>query len=152
MCAAHYKLNNLTFIIDYNKFQSDAPVWDSTTVILEKFRAFGWWVDIVNGHDYEAMDLLFQTFNALSLEKPRVAIANTIKGKGVSFMEREPEKWHSITKLSDEDYARAMQELRPVKEIIHAELAPTEGAGFGGNVVVKHRTKGGKEMVGQLYA
>lgn len=93
LAGAHYKLDNLTAIIDHNTLQITGHTRDvmSNEPLDEKWRAFGWAVKIVNGHDYT------QLTNALSQPaeagKPTCVIANTVKGKGVSFME-DVAKWH----------------------------------------------------------
>ncbi len=94
MFAAHHKLNNLTAIIDYNKLQSLDTVEKTMGLepLAEKFKSFGWEVFEVDGHDYSQISsaLLFKNSN------PKVIIAHTIKGKGVSFMENKVE-WHYKT-------------------------------------------------------
>jgi transketolase len=93
LAAAHYKLDNLTAIIDHNTLQISGHTRDvmSNEPLDEKWRAFGWAVRVVNGHDYAALT------EALSKPaesgKPTCIIANTTKGKGVSFMENVA-KWH----------------------------------------------------------
>lgn len=109
MCAAHHKLDNLTAIIDYNTLQISGPTRDvcDNSPIDEKFAAFGWTVRSVNGHHIaELTDALTAAPEA---NRPTVVIANTIKGKGVSFMENVV-KWHHGVP-SEEEYARAMQEI-----------------------------------------
>lgn len=85
MTAAHYKLNNLTAILDRNGLQIDGRTEDVMGLepLTDKWRAFGWNVIEVNGHSFEE---LINAMNKES-EKPKMIIAHTIKGKGVSFME-----------------------------------------------------------------
>jgi transketolase len=93
MSAAHYKLDNLTAIIDHNTLQISGRTRDvmSNEPIDEKFRAFGWSVKTVNGHDFaELTDALSKPAET---GKPTCVIANTVKGRGVSFME-DVAKWH----------------------------------------------------------
>lgn len=94
LTAAHYKLDNLCAILDYNKLQISGTTADvcNTEPIDEKFESFGWSVKHVDGHD---IDALIKTFDALPFEKnkPGLIIAHTIKGKGVSYMENQL-KWH----------------------------------------------------------
>jgi transketolase len=94
LTAAHYKLDNLCAILDYNKLQISGTTAEvcNTEPIDAKFESFGWSVQHVNGHDIEA---LIKTFEALPFEKdkPGMIIAHTIKGKGVSYMENQV-KWH----------------------------------------------------------
>jgi transketolase len=100
MFASHHRLNNLTAIIDYNKLQSLGTV--EKTIGLEplndKFKSFGWDVIEIDGHDY---DQIAQSLNDITNVNPKVIIAHTIKGKGVSFMENKVE-WHYKTPNKDE--------------------------------------------------
>jgi len=93
LAAAHYKLDHLTAIIDHNTLQITGPTREvmSNAPLDEKWRAFGWAVKVIDGHDYAALTAaLAQPAEA---GKPTCVIANTIKGKGVSFMENVA-KWH----------------------------------------------------------
>jgi transketolase len=93
MAAAHYDLDNLTAIIDHNTLQISGRTRDvcSNEPLDEKWRAFGWAVKTVNGHNFsELTDALRQP---AEIGKPTCVIANTVKGKGVSFME-DVAKWH----------------------------------------------------------
>lgn len=120
MMAAHYKLDNLTAILDHNSLQITGRNRDvcSPYPIDEKFRAFGWAVTVINGNDIAA---LRRTFDRLPLEpgKPSLIIADTIKGKGVSFMEDE-RKWHHGVP-TDAQYVQAMAELDRQLEILSAQ-------------------------------
>lgn len=108
--AAHHKLSNLIAIVDYNKIQSLAPV--SETLALEpfadKWRAFGWDVAEVDGHDHVALTHILDHKPVLNA-KPFCVIAHTTKGKGVSFMENSV-LWHYRT-AQGEEYVNAMLEL-----------------------------------------
>ncbi len=108
--ASHHKLGNLTATVDYNKIQSLNPV--SETLALEpfadKWQAFGWHVQEVDGHDHTALHAAYTTARALP-DQPSVVIAHTIKGKGVSFMENSV-LWHYRTPQGEE-YAAACKEL-----------------------------------------
>jgi transketolase len=110
LTAAHYKLDNLCAIIDKNTLQISGPTTAvcNTDPLDKKFESFGWAVKEVNGHD---VDALKEAFNSLPFEKgkPSVIIANTIKGKGVSFMENSI-KWHHGVPTA-EQYALAQKEL-----------------------------------------
>ena len=109
MFGAHHKLSNLTAIIDYNKLQSLGTV-DSTIrlePLADKLRAFGWHVREVDGHDHE--DLL-GALQFRSVEQPNVIIANTVKGKGINFMENKVE-WH-YKSPNDNQLADALEQLR----------------------------------------
>ncbi len=110
MSASHYKLDNLTAILDWNGLQIDGKNEDvmSITPIDEKFRSFGWNVIMVDGHNFEE---LIEAFNNArqSDGKPTIIIAKTIKGKGVSFMEDEA-GWHGKAP-NDEQAKQAVEEL-----------------------------------------
>ena len=92
MFASHHKLDNLTGIIDYNKLQSLDSI--SNTLALEpldeKLNSFGCHTIVIDGHNH---DELKNAFSESSFGKPKIIIANTIKGKGVSFMENSV-AWH----------------------------------------------------------
>ncbi len=109
MAAAHYKLDNLTAIIDCNTLQITGRTSDvmNSAPLAEKFAAFGWAVRTVDGHDVAALtDALVAP---LEPGKPGVVIAQTTKGKGVSFME-DVGKWHHGVP-SDEEYELAIAEI-----------------------------------------
>ncbi|KXG78094.1 Transketolase 1 [Fervidicola ferrireducens] len=94
MAAAHYKLDNLTAFVDHNGLQIDGPIVQvmSPEIIQEKFRAFGWHVIDVDGHDFE--DILRAIEEAKSTKgRPTVIVARTVKGKGVPYMENQVD-WH----------------------------------------------------------
>jgi transketolase len=86
--TAHQRINNVTVIVDFNKIQSDKPVKEIIDIedLEEKFRVFGWHVERCDGHDFRQLN---QAFNKLSSveDRPKALIADTIKGKGISFME-----------------------------------------------------------------
>jgi transketolase len=108
--ASHHKLNNLCVFIDYNKIQSIRSV--EKTLNLEpfnlKWKSFGWRVKIINGHSED--DLKKFILDSKISKKPNIAICNTIKGKGVSFMENNP-LWHYRCPKNKE-YLLALEELR----------------------------------------
>ncbi len=111
MTAAHYNLDNLVAIIDYNNLQIDGKVSDVMGVypVADKFKAFNWHVIEIDGHNYE------QIINALeearnTKGKPTAIVANTVKGKGVSFMENNP-GFHGAAP-NDDEYRKAMEELQ----------------------------------------
>ena len=88
MEAAHYRLNNLVAIVDCNRLQIDGWVKDVMQVepLADKYESFGWKVLRVDGHDVRALVDAFDTARC-SADKPVVILADTVKGKGVSFME-----------------------------------------------------------------
>ena len=96
MAAAHYKSDNLCAIIDVNGLQIDGRTADviGPEPLDEKFKAFGWHVINVDGHDYDALRAAFEEAKNTK-GKPTALIAKTIKGKGVSFMENLA-SWHGV--------------------------------------------------------
>ena len=117
MMAAHYKLDNLVAILDHNALQITGPNREvcSPYPIDEKFRAFGWNVQKTGGNNVTE---LRKTFAAVPVGsgKPTLIIANTVKGKGVSFMENV-KKWHHGVP-SDEQYEMALKELNSELEFL----------------------------------
>jgi len=98
MSAARFKLDNLCAILDHNGLQIDGTVKEikNPYPFREKWEAFGWQVMEVNGHNFEELINAFSKFEATKTEsdgKPTIIIANTVKGKGVSFMENAV-NWH----------------------------------------------------------
>ncbi|HEX9047236.1 MAG TPA: transketolase [Verrucomicrobiae bacterium] len=93
LAAAHYKLDNLFAILDHNTLQITGHTRDvmCNEPLSDKWRAFGWGVKVVNGHDYAALTAALS--QPAETGKPTFIIANTVKGKGVSFMENVA-KWH----------------------------------------------------------
>jgi len=109
--AAHHKLKNLFAIIDYNKIQSLDFV--KNTIGLEpftdKWESFGWEVKTVDGHNTEQLKETLDEMISSPSDKPKCIIANTIKGKGISFMENTV-LWHYRSPQGDE-YHAALEEL-----------------------------------------
>lgn len=110
MAAGHYKLDNLCAIVDWNGLQIDGKNDDVMTVrpIDEKFKAFGFHVLMIDGHNFEEIFAAFDAAKACK-GKPTVIIAKTHKGRGVSFME-DNAGWHGKAP-NDEDALRAVEEL-----------------------------------------
>jgi len=110
MSAAHYKLDNMVAFLDYNGLQIDGKTEDVMNIgsIVDKFKAFGWNVIEIDGHDFDqifaALDMAKETVG-----KPTMVVAKTIKGKGISFMENEA-GWHGAAP-SDSDLERALLDL-----------------------------------------
>jgi transketolase len=108
--AGHHHLDNLTVIVDYNRIQS----LGTTDQVLcldpfpDKWRSFGWYAEEVDGHNVDALQAVLANV-PLTEGTPTCVIANTVKGKGVSFMENRL-LWHYRTPQGDE-YARALAEL-----------------------------------------
>jgi len=111
MSAAHYKLDNITAILDYNGLQIDGHTDEVMTSapLPEKWKAFGWHVIEVDGHDIEALLKGFAEAKTVK-GQPTILIARTIKGKGVSFMENEV-GWHGSAPNA-EQAEQALKELR----------------------------------------
>ena len=114
MSSAHYKLNNVIVFLDYNKLQIDGSNDEVMKVkpVDKKFKAFGWNVQEIDGHDFN--QIIEAIENAKNSRKPNIIIANTTKGKGVSFMENQA-SWHGKAP-NDEQYDLANNELNK-KEI-----------------------------------
>jgi len=110
LTAAHYKLDNLCVIIDKNRLQITGPTNEvcNTDPLNEKWAAFGWSVQEVDGHDVAALETALKSI-PFEAGKPSVIIANTIKGSGVSFMENQL-KWHHGVPSAAE-YELAQKEL-----------------------------------------
>ncbi len=157
--TAHQKVNNVIAIMDHNKYQTDMLVADVNNIedVVKKVEAFGWHVVRINGHDY---NVLKKTFNDLKkvTDKPKMIIADTIKGRGVSFMEKPLTetfqgktlyKWHSGAP-DDESYLNGLSELsesinslaEKIRLKIQIPINETEG---------KPITKLDKEFVTEAY-
>ena len=113
MAAAHYQLNNLVAFVDRNRIQLDG--WTEKTMTLhpiaEKFNAFNWEVIEIDGHNIQEIhDALNQAYRLRSGDKPILILAQTIKGKGVSFMEDQV-SWHGVAP-SKEELEKALVELK----------------------------------------
>ncbi|MBD0864210.1 MAG: transketolase [Rhodobacteraceae bacterium] len=112
--AADKNLGNLVGIIDRNGYQLDGAVDDVIGVepIIEKWEAFGWDVYVVDGHDVADLATLFRALKAeKGRTKPVMVLAQTVKGKGVSYMETEP-GWQHLGYLDPGDAERAIKEIK----------------------------------------
>lgn len=111
MAAAHYKLDNLCLIVDNNNLQIDGKVNEVMNIypIDEKFKSFGFATISADGHNIEELITAFETAKKTK-GKPTVIIANTVKGKGVSFMEDNPD-WHGKAP-NEEQYDIAIKEIK----------------------------------------
>ncbi|MDI6600322.1 MAG: transketolase [Thermoanaerobacteraceae bacterium] len=111
MSAAHYKLDNLTAILDHNGLQIDGPNKDIMNIepIEDKWRAFGWHTIRIDGHNIEQIIDAIEEAKTIK-GKPTIIIADTIKGKGVSFMENQV-GWHG-TAPNKEQMEKAIAELK----------------------------------------
>lgn len=110
MTAKHYKLDNVVAIIDQNGLQATGTVAEQfdTNPLPEKWRSFGWHVILVDGHDVEALLDAFEEADRVK-GQPTVLIAETVKGKGISFAENVV-KFHNGA-LTPEQYQQALREL-----------------------------------------
>ena len=108
--AAHYKLDNLCVAVDVNRLQIDGPTCEvmNTAPLDEKFRAFGFNAVSVSGHDFDELECAFASFHETK-GRPTVILLDTVKGKGVSFMENSV-GWHGKAPNKEEMIA-ALNEL-----------------------------------------
>jgi transketolase len=158
--AAHQRVNNITAIMDHNKYQTDMLVKDVNDIedVVKKVSAFGWYVVRINGHDYSELKKTFDDLKNVT-DKSKMIIADTIKGRGVSFMEK-PEtetfegktlyKWHSGAP-DDESYRKGLAELTEkinatASELGVDEIKIPENKGEG-----KASSKAEKEFVTEAY-
>ena len=107
MSASHFKINNLTAILDNNKLQQTGSNLEimSTESLENKWKSFGWEVLVVDGHN---INQIYSAFNAKTL-KPKMILAKTVKGKGFSFSENNNDWHHKI--LTKSQYVAALKEL-----------------------------------------
>lgn len=112
LIAAQHKLDNLIVIVDFNGLQAMGLVNEILNInsLDEKWKSFGWDVDRINGHDYVAIE---NRLEVIRYGSPICIIADTIKGKGVSFMERQ--NLYHYKQLSQQEYEDARKELEWVK-------------------------------------
>ena len=157
--TAHQKVNNVTAIMDHNKYQTDMLVADVNNIedVVEKVKAFGWHVVRIDGHNFNELKKTFADLKKVT-DKPKMIVADTIKGRGVSFMER-PEierfegktlyKWHSGAP-DDESYEKGLSELtetiNKLADSLKLKIEIPENKADG-----KVATKLEKEFVTQAY-
>ena len=117
MFAAHYKLDNLCAVLDFNGLQIDGAVTEvmNPTPLDDKFRAFGWHVIVIDGHDFDAIEAAFAEAKTIK-GQPTLILANTTKGKGVSYMESKA-GWHGKAPNAEE-YAQGVAELNAYLETL----------------------------------
>jgi len=109
--SAHYKLDNLTMIVDYNGLQIDGRIDEvkRKSPLGDKLKSFNWHVLEIDGHDFESIQKGIK--EALNYKgKPTAIIAHTVKGKGISFMENDP-NWHGKAP-NKKEFQKAMEELK----------------------------------------
>jgi len=111
LIAAHHKLDNLFVIVDFNELQAMGRVKKILNIepLKDKWKAFGWEVREINGHNFEEIERVF-TDSSSDKDKPVAIIARTVKGKGVSFMEGD--NIYHYKELSNEEYQGALKELK----------------------------------------
>lgn len=109
MNASHHNLNNIIAFIDRNRLQIDGNTENIKAIepLADKLEAFGWNVIEIDGHDVE--EIYEAVCSAKTMDRPTAIIANTIKGKGVSYMENNA-GWHGKAP-NDAEYETAMKEL-----------------------------------------
>jgi transketolase len=112
MFAAHHRLRNLTVLVDHNHQQAFGYTKDvlDSAAMVDRWKAFGWTVTEVDGHDEDAMVRVLQGRDAVG---PHALVAETTFGKGVSYMEGQI-KWHYLP-MSDEQYEQAMREIGAIQ-------------------------------------
>lgn len=118
MSAAHYGLDNLVIIVDFNGLQIDGRVTDvmNPQPLDEKMRAFGLFTQVIDGHSFDEIENALERAK-LEKSRPSGIIMNTVKGRGVSFMEDKAE-WHGKA-TNTEQYEQAMSELRAKLSLIN---------------------------------
>lgn len=158
--AAHQKVTNITAIMDHNKYQTDMLVEDVNNIedVTQKVSAFGWHVERIDGHDFNILKNTFSKLENIS-GKPKMIVADTIKGKGVSFMEK-PEtetirgktlyKWHSGAP-DDESYVKGLVELSKKINKLSSELDLGKIGIPVNDAEGKTSTKSDKEFVTEAY-
>ncbi|QAT49396.1 transketolase [Caproiciproducens sp. NJN-50] len=120
MFAGHHELDNLCLVIDINGLQIDGPTAEvgGPEPVDEKFRAFGFDVQVIDGHSFDEIEKAFEHAKTVK-GKPSAILAKTIKGRGVSYMENVA-GWHGKAP-SDEEYEIAMRELKQTLAGLEAE-------------------------------
>lgn len=112
MCAGKHRLANLTAIVDYNKIQSAGPTREIQDLepLIEKWRAFGFATQEIDGHDVRALRTIFGGL-PLDPSRPSAIICHTVKGKGIPFAEHDPE-WHHKAKIATDVINKMHEALR----------------------------------------
>jgi transketolase len=129
--AAHQRVGNLWAIVDRNELQSDKPTEEILALgeLESKLRSFGWHVETCNGHDHDALARAFGDMHGAPDDMPKVLVAHTTKGRGVSFMEPSDEiyRWHAGAP-DDKHFERAHAELvtRIRERLPDLRLVPVE--------------------------
>ena len=116
MTSSHHKLDNLTAIVDHNKYQIDGRVEEIKSIqpFADKWKAFGWSVSSCDGHNIKSIITAIDKAEKTK-GKPSMIIAETVKGKGVSFMEESPLEYHGRAPNAEEE-RKALAELCHIEE------------------------------------
>ncbi len=158
--TAHQKINNITAIMDHNKYQTDMLVKDVNNIedVVQKVSSFGWHVVRIDGHNYQILKKTFTDLKKIN-DKPKMIIADTIKGKGVSFMEKPVTetvsgktyyKWHSGAP-DDDSYLKGLSELSENIKILSEKLGAVQIEIPDNEAEGKTVTKIQKEFVTDAY-
>ncbi len=118
MFAAHYQLDNLCAILDFNGLQIDGKVTEvmNPTPLDEKFKAFGWHIAVINGHNFAQIEAAFDEARMVK-KQPTIIIASTVKGKGISYMENNA-GWHGKAP-NEEQYQQGRAELQAARDALN---------------------------------
>ena len=118
--ASHYKLGNITAIIDRNRLSLDGPTEEIMSIepISQRWEAFGWRVYDIDGHNMETIVDTFDSLPPADNEVPNLVIARTVKGKGVKFMEDNP-IWHysGLDGEKSEEAIKSIEQCRPARRV-----------------------------------
>ena len=125
MAASHYKLGNLVAIVDANGFSGAGPTSQAMNIepLGKRFEAFGWTVREIDGHDASVLKKTFDELPDPGSEQPVAVIARTRKGRGVEFMEKQPQAWH-LGLLNAEQYADVVAEISARMELSPGGTTP----------------------------
>jgi transketolase len=123
LMAAVQKLESLTVFVDYNKWQATGRSNEvlGLAPLADKWAAFGWFVHEIDGHDFSAIEAALAAQD--ELKRPKIIVAHTVKGKGVSFME-DDNNWHYRIPTADEVRKAAVELQIPAESIRLDGLVP----------------------------
>ena len=112
MFAANYKLDNLYAILDRNRLQISGPTEDVMRLepLKEKWEAFGFYVEEIDGNDMREILYAFYKLEKVK-DRPKLILADTVKGKGCSAMESNPALWHAKAP-NEQEYRSMLKEVR----------------------------------------
>ncbi|MBD3219971.1 transketolase [bacterium] len=111
LVAAAHRLDNLIAVVDRNRFQANIETEQLVPLdpLAEKFRAFGWWADTCDGHDFGDLDRVFDATDE-PRDRPAVVVAETVRGKGLPSIEARADRW--FCNFTHEEIAQLLRELR----------------------------------------